>query len=743
MRHSIILENIPAILRERKQWTRWRYEKRDGKRSKLPFQPDGSSSKANDPSTWCSFDEASEALQSGNFDGLGFFFSQDDPFVGIDLDNCLSESGEVAEWAQPFLDLESYAEISPSGRGIKIVAFGKSPFDRGRRFRLSEPGCCVEIYDSGRYFALTGQAFGDFREIREIKAECLQQLIDALSVESPQRESTQASSAFDSGSWQSDRVKRAIAYLAKVPDAISGEGGHDRTFSAVCICVRFGLSIDETREVMNWFNAEKCQPAWSSSDLEHKIQNGYERAMADGEFGKLLGESYSHQSHVKYACVDISGILGNGDGEEHSDRSHDQSPSDPGPIPEHLLRIPGFVSEVMDHCLAEAPYPSPALAFCGALSLLSYLVGRKVRDVGDNRPNIYLLALANSASGKDWPRRLNARILNEIGLINDLGEKFASGEGLQDALASSPSMLFQSDEIDGILNAVSKSKDARYEVILGTLLTMYSASASVYPIRRKAGEQTAGVIDQPHLTLFGTCTPACFYESLNDRLLSNGFFARLIIVEAGRRSPGQEARLRPIPERVLEAACYWRDFTPGIGNLEKFHPTPSVIEATPKAADVLKAGRLESESEYGKAEADGSLAGMSVWGRTVESCRKLSLLYAVSKNPRSPEIDEDAASWAIQLVTHQARRMLFMADRHVASNWMDSECLKLIRKLDQSPEGVEHSTLLKRSKLGAKTFADVIETLVERGDVVAESVGTPGRTGRMYRRRQGERSTLG
>ena len=55
----------------------------------------------------------------------------------------------------------------------------------------------------------------------------------------------------------------------------------------------------------------------------------------------------------------------------------------------------------MDHCLATAPYPNLALAFCGALALQALLAGRKVRDQGDNRTNLYLLALAYSSVGKD------------------------------------------------------------------------------------------------------------------------------------------------------------------------------------------------------------------------------------------------------------------------------------------------------------------------------------------------------
>ncbi len=41
-------------------------------------------------------------------------------------------------------------------------------------------------------------------------------------------------------------------------------------------------------------------------------------------------------------------------------------------------------------------------------------------------------------------------------------------------------MLFQTDEIDGLLQSINKARDARHESIMGTLLTMYSAANSIY-----------------------------------------------------------------------------------------------------------------------------------------------------------------------------------------------------------------------------------------------------------------------
>ena len=407
---------------------------------------------------------------------------------------------------------------------------------------------------------------------------------------------------------------------------------------------------------------------------------------------------------------------------------------DPGPLPESLCRVPGFVAGVMDHCLSTAPYPNVPLAFCGALALQAVLAGRKMRDEADNRTNIYLLALAFSSVGKDWPRKVNTAILHRVGLVNVLGEKFASGEGIQDALNLDPAMLFQTDEVDGLLQSINKSRDARHENILGTLLTMYSSANSIYPMRRKAGKEPPGVIDQPCLVVYGTAIPTHYYGALSERMLTNGFFARMLIVESSPRSVGQDPGIIDPPEHLIDAAQWWADFRPGTGNLENWHPQPKVVPATEAARSLLRESRVQAESEYSASEARGDPVGTTVWGRVHEQTRKLALLYAVSENHTDPVIDTPAVAWATEFVMHQTRRMLFMAHGHVAENPFHAECLKLMKKLREAPEQtLPHSVLLKRMKLDAKTFQGLIETLAQQGDVEIQAVKTTGRTGIHYR----------
>jgi len=145
-------------LAELEQWVLWQYEQRDGsKPTKAPHQKNGDLARSTDPITWCSFDEALKGWQQrpNQWSGIGFVFSADDPYFGIDLDDCLDAEGNLKTWAQPIMErfADSYAEISPSGLGIKIFAKGRLP---GAGFAFALGNGRVEVYDRARFFTVTG-----------------------------------------------------------------------------------------------------------------------------------------------------------------------------------------------------------------------------------------------------------------------------------------------------------------------------------------------------------------------------------------------------------------------------------------------------------------------------------------------------------------------------------------------------------------------------------------------------------
>jgi hypothetical protein len=269
---------------------------------------------------------------------------------------------------------------------------------------------------------------------------------------------------------------------------------------------------------------------------------------------------------------------------------------------------------------------------------------------------------------------------------------------------------------------------------MGMMLTLYSSAHMTMPMRRKAGKDEPATIDQPSLVVFGTAIPNHYYQALSERMLTNGFFGRMIILEAGPRGKGKEPKILNISPRVLEQAQWWADYQPTSGNIQNVHPEPTIIEHTPEAQSLLIEIREEAEVEYTKAESGNDVVGTTVWGRVNEHVRKLALIYAISENYRSPQIGLTAVTWAREFMMHQTRRMLFMASAHVADNPFHALCLKMVGKLREARnQQLPHSQLLKRMKIATKDFQMLVETLQQQGEIDVISASTKGRPIRVYR----------
>jgi hypothetical protein len=421
---------------------------------------------------------------------------------------------------------------------------------------------------------------------------------------------------------------------------------------------RVGMSRDEILAALKQTNADRCVPPLSPCEVE-RIATSIARYPPD-QIAVALAENHWAQMYAE------------------TNETLPENP-DPGPLPDSLLLVPGFVAEVTAYTLATAPYPDPIMAFCAALSLQGLLAGRKVRDNADNRTNLYILGLANSGVGKDYPRKINQRILFDAGMPECLGDTFASGEGIEDRMVVNSSVLFQTDEIDGLMTKINLGRDARHEGIMNALLKMYTSSNSHYAMRVKAGKEP-GLIDQPCLCIFGTAIPKHYYEALSLKMLTNGFFARMLILESGRRGKGQDATLLDLPESVKATARWWADFKPG-GNLNDQHPAPRIAPHTPEADALLRQFRESADAEYSAAEDRNDQVGMAIWARANEKARRLALVYACSADRENLRITAEAATWACAFVEHQTRRMLYMAAESVAENEFDARCKRLVSTL--------------------------------------------------------------
>lgn len=275
--------NAPEELKALPQWVAWGRVERDGESTKAPLRADGGGfARTNDPSTWSTFAEADACARRDpeRYEGPGFVFTADDPFVGIDLDGCL-EDGRVAEWAKPWLEKFAgcYAEASPSGRGVKLWARGKLPGPGGMRRVGDDAHTAIEVYDRGRFFAVTGDVLR--RPSGEIpdRQGAIDELYEWVKARRSERAEVEAVGPIaprptSPGRWSAEA--RASAYLLKIDPAVSGEGGHNRTLRAACaIGPGFDLDPGTAYQLLAAEFNPRCVPPWPEHLLRRKVDEAY------------------------------------------------------------------------------------------------------------------------------------------------------------------------------------------------------------------------------------------------------------------------------------------------------------------------------------------------------------------------------------------------------------------------------------------------------------------------------------
>ena len=269
---------IPEELKKRKQWVNWKTLNRNGKPTKIPFQPNGQPASSTDPATWSTFADVG--------DQCGFVFAEDDPYIGIDLDGCRNpDTGKLDDWAREVvLKFATYAEVSPSGTGVKMFAISDSIWMnrnkvelQGKGYNNKLPG--VEVYDCGRYFAVTGKRLQGQTTLRNVDDELIW-LADKFGMiqESPNVDGREIDPTMPIN-------ERAAKYLSKMEPAISGSGGHNSCFKAACALVLgFDLPVEDALSLLLMEYNPRCEPQWTERELRHKVNSA---AKQPGQRGYL------------------------------------------------------------------------------------------------------------------------------------------------------------------------------------------------------------------------------------------------------------------------------------------------------------------------------------------------------------------------------------------------------------------------------------------------------------------------
>lgn len=558
----IHLETIPGELKIRFQWVTWRYETRvnrkgEEKLTKVPYNPrNGEKAETDNPSTWGAFEAALEACRRYQHDGVGYVFSKDDPFSGIDLDRAIEESGSLKAWAEDVVErLDSYTEITPSRRGLHIIVRAKLP-PQGRR---KGP---IEMYESGRFFTMTGDHWPDAPHSTYARQEALDTLHAEIFGDEPDPEPRERRQPTTPANLDDavliEKAKTAVngAHFQSLWEG--NDAGYDSQSEAdlaLCSHLAFWTQGDMGRMDSLFRQSALCRPEkWDKKHRSDGATYGemtIEKALSGG------GNLYNPLHYANGQQVEIEERDGDEAGELSSEEPQEgicpPLPEAAQAVYQHLAPVGLWLEQYVAFAVEAAPATPRSFHEALGLFAASAVIARRLHvrmGLLNIFTNLYLMILAPStwyrkSSGWDvltnlleeaelshylLPESMTPESMTQEMSLNIPPQVLATAEELRQqwllerAFAAQRSMMV--DEVSGWFDGFKRDYNTG---LAAQFLKFYDCPRN--PGTRQTKAEWRTIIRNVYLSFLGVSAPSSMSDHLsNKRLWTDGTWARFAII---------------------------------------------------------------------------------------------------------------------------------------------------------------------------------------------------------------------
>jgi hypothetical protein len=695
-------DRIPSELKFRPQWVVWRLVQREGakKPTKVPFSPKwgGMPASATNPASWGTFDDAIKAHREGDFNGIGFVLSYDDPYTFIDLDDSNGDQAIFDRQQRVFSEFPSYAERSPSGTGLHIICKG----------RIGPPGrkrAQIEVYSGERFMTMTGDVYRDAPII-----DCQ----DNLSILYNQMGGPAA--IYQYGADQEQKEEDGVI-IGRAMDAANGqkfrdlfEGNWDRYYSSqseadfalVDIVAFYTQNRDQIARIFrasalgqrdkakrNDYVSAMTNRAFDRQLPEVDLESlqSLDRAFAEmlqreerGESEPLLPGFLNINGETVYPPSENENRAGEGPpaltsttpGKDRFEAGQDVTQDIVSVNQSPIIFPPGLVGEVARFIFDAAPRPVPEYALTAAIGLIAGIVGRAYNISGAGL-NQYVLALGATGTGKE---AINQGVMKLMSAVRGDGvagapsamDFIGPGDIRSDAalikwLAKQPCFVSIQGEWGMRLKRMSAPNANANEMgVRQALMDLWGKSGHgnvLNPMAYSDKEKNTASVVAPAFTMIGESTPERFYEALDETLIADGLLPRFLIIEyAGKRAPNNEASANVKPSFAL--IDMMRTIVAHVSAVMSQNTVINVV-LDDQAMQLLK-----DFDKYADSQMNGDSVretNLHMWNRAHLKALKLAAIVAVGLNPHHPTIDADCAQWATDIVVRDILNILGRFER--------------------------------------------------------------------------------
>lgn len=763
------LPDIPAIarLKSRRQWVSWKYVMKDGssKPTKPPYQPaNGMPASHSKPENWGRYEDAVRRSERSRMDGVGYVLTLDDGLTGYDLDNCRDpDTGEVEPWAQEVLDLkETYAEVSPSETGFRLIAEGKI------EAAIKNDPASVEIYGHQRYLTITGRHVPGSptdilpapktlallkARVDEFKAR---QAEDRASLAPASASiSTQALPTPGDGSPFLRNVNTAaLARLdAWVPTIFGASAKFQPSTGAYRISSKsLGRDLQEDLSISpmgirDWGVGDMGDARdGARSPIDLVMAFGYEKEIRDAAFWlceRLSKDptSLGYEDHAAAGAAIAATLLARKvveaeDGTLSDAETGEVIEVDPDALelPDELSHPPGLLGELTDWICDTARRPQRSLAIGAALTIIGTLAGRHISGPTGSGTHLYVVGLAPTGAGKDHAMQQILTALDGAGCKHFIGpSQFISMPAVINFMQRSPLSICAMDEFGSFMKRIGSRKASSFEgAISGIMRTAWGSSFRPMPTPEWAGRASETII-APAMSIYGVSTAEEFYGALEGGDTSNGVLNRLLVVETRKRPKDRTPAItaHELPTVLAEGlkGVANRGGPMVFAQLQRYDATPPVHRAVwGKGAEAAFADMIEEVNSL----CDGNAMAQAFYARAAETAVRLATILAVGINPRHPVLSLEAFTWARQFSMWCARNLQRGGTEHISDNDNQSAANAVRRAIREHGGRLKHRDLLRRlnHRIKNRDLIEIVKSLAEAEHItihktVPEGGGTP------------------
>ena len=632
--------NVPEELQLLNKWVCWNYQEIDGKRTKIPINPVTRTwAKKNEPETWCSFNDA--VAHSMAYDGIGFMITHDDPYIFVDFDET-DDPEIVANQQFYFQQLNSYSELSPSGKGLHIIVRGK--LEVGRRRNK------IEVYPYS-FMTVTGNVYRN-APIREAQI-LVEQLWESL-------EGVANNSEFANHNVISDLTDLDIYNQAL--GAKNGElfndlwngnwqkhdtTGEKQSAADLKLINILAFYTQDRGQIVRMFR----QSGLGQRDKAKR--NDYVQPMVTKSFDKLVPP------------IDFTGLMANMATKyvepttvvqvkpEPVVQNKDQAYSQP----------PGLTGELADFIYQQAWKPVREIATIGAWGLMAGVAGRSYNASGYGL-NLYLLLLAKTGRGKEAISKGYEKLFDSIAPLMPTIRDFkgpgdlASGQALLRYMSDHQTRSFVSvfGEFGPMLKRITSptaiGADLMTQKVMLDFYSKSGRSGRVDPTAYSDAEKNTKSIQSPAFSFVAESAPKWFDILADEGMIETGLLPRFIIAQYdGIRVPSNELGPSVFPSQSL-AENFMALATQSLAHINTNEPYPIQLDSVAAASS----RRLDGEcDEIINTSTEDIIC--ELWNRVHLNTIKVAGIIAVGLDPYNPVIESVAWDWAENFVKYNLSKL--------------------------------------------------------------------------------------